>query len=181
MSARLRTPWFRTDAGVARRRDVQERSRWRTRLTPRSIILVRAETGEISPKSLASVVSSFQAVPDPMQRYRQLLFMAKTLTPVQAERLCDMYKVPGCVSQVWIIPSLKDGLVYYDAESDALLTKGLAALLIKALSGNSPEEISSVTPNFIADLGLKSALTPSRTNGLLNMLSLMQNQARSFL
>ena len=62
MSARLRTPWFRTDAGVARRRDVQERSRWRTRLTPRSIILVRAETGEISPKSLASVVSSFQAV-----------------------------------------------------------------------------------------------------------------------
>lgn len=82
--------------------------------------------------------------------------------------------------QVWIIPSFKDGLVYYEAESDSQLTKGLAALLIKGLSGNSPADISNVEPSFISDLGLKSALTPSRTNGLLNMLNLMQAQARSF-
>jgi len=84
-------------------------------------------------------------------------------------------------NQVWIVPELRHGLVYYKAESDSQLTKGLAALLIKGLSGNSPQDISNVTTDFIGDLGLKSALTPSRTNGLLNMFNLMQTQAREFL
>ena len=70
-----------------------------------------------------------------------------------------------------------DGRVYYQAESDSQLTKGLAALLVKGLSGNTPEEIVAVGPEFIELLGLNTALTPSRTNGLLNMFKLMQTQA----
>ena len=80
--------------------------------------------------------------------------------------------------QVWIVPTLKDGHIYYMADSDSQLTKGLAAMLIKGLAGNPPEDISRLKPDFIADLGLNSALTPSRTNGLLNMFQLMQLQAR---
>ena len=83
--------------------------------------------------------------------------------------------------KVWIVPSFRGGLVYYEAESDSQLTKGLAALLIKGLSGNSPQDIAEVKPEFLGELGLKTALTPSRTNGLLYMLNLMQMQARSFI
>jgi len=142
---------------------------------------VKAIDRESMPESLSALVQSFQAVPDPMQRYRQLLFMAKALKPLSTEALDDRYKVPGCVSQVWIVPSFRGGLVYYEAESDSQLTKGLAALLIKGLSGNSPQDIAEVKPEFLGELGLKTALTPSRTNGLLNMLNLMQMQARSFI
>jgi len=90
--------------------------------------------------------------------------MAKALKPLSTEALDDRYKVPGCVSQVWIVPSFRG-----------------AALLIKGLSGNSPQDIAEVKPEFLGELGLKTALTPSRTNGLLNMLNLMQMQARSFI
>lgn len=78
---------------------------------------------------------------------------------------------------MWIIPTSSDGRVYYQADSDSQLTKGLAALLVKGLSGNTPEDIISVGPEFIELLGLNTALTPSRTNGLLNMFKLMQAQA----
>mmetsp|Transcript_2697 Transcript_2697/g.9693 ORF Transcript_2697/g.9693 Transcript_2697/m.9693 type:complete len:173 (+) Transcript_2697:173-691(+) len=129
------------------------------------------------PQTLSSLVKSFQAVPDPMQRYRQLLYLAKGLEPIDQASLNSAFKVPGCVSQVWIIPTSSDGRIYYQADSDSQLTKGLAALLVKGLSGNTPEDIISVGPEFIELLGLNTALTPSRTNGLLNMFKLMQAQA----
>ena len=85
-------------------------------------------------------------------------------------------KVPGCVSQVWVVPRIEDGLVYFTADSDSQLTKGLAALLVEGLSGSTPKEIMAVEPNFVELLGLGQSLTPSRTNGFMNMLRLMQKK-----
>ncbi|GFH21777.1 SufE domain-containing protein, partial [Haematococcus lacustris] len=86
-------------------------------------------------------------------------------------------KVEGCVSQVWVVPELRDdGKVYWQADSDSQLTKGLAALLVQGLSGCTPQEIMAVQADFIDMLGLKQSLTPSRNNGFLNMLRLMQRK-----
>ena len=95
-----------------------------------------------------------------------------------ASRLTPENKVEGCVSQVWVKGFLQDdGTVTYKAESDSQLTKGLAALLVKGLSGATPEAITSLQPSFIEMLGLQQSLTPSRNNGFLNMLLKMQKIA----
>ncbi|KXZ42224.1 hypothetical protein GPECTOR_179g247 [Gonium pectorale] len=112
-----------------------------------------------------------------MARYKQLLFFATKLAPLPAEDHIPANKVEGCVSQVWVVPELRDdGLVYWRADSDSQLTKGLAALLVTGLSGCTPAEILTVEPGFIEMLGLKQSLTPSRNNGFLNMFRLMQRK-----
>lgn len=127
------------------------------------------------PESLDKIVTSFKAVPDPMQRYKQLLYYATTLKPLDTAYKVDSNKVKGCVSQVWVFPSVQeDGKVQWMADSDSQLTKGLAALLVQGLSGSTPEEIISIQPEFITELGLQQSLTPSRNNGFLNMFKLMQ-------
>ncbi|KAF6263744.1 hypothetical protein COO60DRAFT_1488243 [Scenedesmus sp. NREL 46B-D3] len=110
-----------------------------------------------------------------MARYKQLLFYAAKLPAMPAEQHQAENKVEGCVSQVWVVPELRDdGKIYWTADSDSQLTKGLAALLVLGLSGCSPAEILSLQPGFIEMLGLKQSLTPSRNNGFLNMFLKMQ-------
>lgn len=92
------------------------------------------------------------------------------------EQKIDLNKVPGCTSQVWILSELKEGKFYFLADSDSQLTKGLAGLLVEGLRGSSLEEIMRVPPEFIEALGLKQTLTPSRTNGFLNMLELVKQR-----
>jgi BolA-like protein 1 len=118
-----------------------------------------------------------------MARYKQLLFFATKLETLPDEDHVPENKVKGCVSQVWVVPTLKpeDGNIYWKADSDSQLTKGLAALLVQGLSGLTPEEIVKVQPDFIASLGLAQALTPSRNNGFLNMFKLMQAKALELL
>ena len=111
-------------------------------------------------------------------RYKQLLFYATKLEPLPQEDHVESNKVQGCVSQVWVKPIMKDdGKIYWQADSDSQLTKGLAALLVKGLSGCTPQEIIKIQPDFIEMLGLKQSLTPSRNNGFLNMLRLMQKKS----
>jgi sulfur transfer protein SufE/stress-induced morphogen len=132
---------------------------------------------ELLPKKLQEIVKMFEAVPDPRSKYEQLLHYAKQLKPLGKEYLTPENKVQGCVSQVWVRPSVKeDKRFYFEAESDSLLTKGLAALLVEGLSGSTAQEILAVTPDFIQALGLNQSLTPSRSNGFLNMLKLMQKK-----
>lgn len=129
------------------------------------------------PPSLRKIVGAFQIVPDPMARYKQLLFYASKLEKMPAEEHNPANKVEGCTSQVWVKPELReDGKIYWRADSDSQLTKGLAALLVLGLSGCTPEEILKVEPDFIEALGLKQSLTPSRNNGFLNMFRLMQRK-----
>ncbi|GLC71821.1 hypothetical protein PLESTF_001170800 [Pleodorina starrii] len=143
----------------------------------RGISTCRAQKTSEFPASLQKIVGAFQMVPDPMARYKQLLFFATKLAPMPAEDHVPENKVEGCVSQVWVVPELRaDGKIYWRADSDSQLTKGLAALLVTGLSGCTPAEILSVQPTFIEMLGLKQSLTPSRNNGFLNMFRLMQRK-----
>ncbi|XP_057983198.1 sufE-like protein 1, chloroplastic/mitochondrial [Malania oleifera] len=132
---------------------------------------------ELPPK-LQDIVKLFQAVQEPKAKYEQLLFYGKTLAPLDTQFKTTENKVQGCVSQVWVRAYLdEEKNVRYEADSDSVLTKGLAALLVQGLSGRPVEEIVRVSPDFVVLLGLQQSLTPSRNNGFLNMLKLMQKKA----
>ncbi|KAL9678101.1 hypothetical protein QQ045_015940 [Rhodiola kirilowii] len=130
------------------------------------------------PPKLQEIVKLFQSVPDSKAKYEQLLFYGKTLAPLNSQFKTDDNKVQGCVSQVWVRAYLDEGKnVIFEADSDSVLTKGLAALLVQGLSGRPVDEILRVSPDFMVLLGLQQSLTPSRNNGFLNMLKLMQKKA----
>ncbi|OWM85908.1 sufE-like protein 1, chloroplastic/mitochondrial [Punica granatum] len=130
------------------------------------------------PPNLQQIVALFQSVPDPKSKYQQLLFYGKNLNPLDPRFKTRENKVEGCVSQVWVRAYLDPGKnVVFEADSDSVLTKGLAALLVQGLSGSPVDKIIRVSPDFITLLGLQQSLTPSRNNGFLNMLRLMQKKA----
>ncbi|XP_052210222.1 sufE-like protein 1, chloroplastic/mitochondrial [Diospyros lotus] len=132
---------------------------------------------ELPPK-LQEIVKLFQAVSEPKAKYEQLLFYGKNLNPLDARFKTSENKVQGCVSQVWVRAYFDDEKnVVFEADSDSVLTKGLAALLVQGLSGRPVQEILRVSPDFAMLLGLQQSLTPSRNNGFLNMLKLMQKKA----
>ncbi|KAL0726956.1 hypothetical protein Bca4012_023049 [Brassica carinata] len=134
---------------------------------------------ELPPK-LQEIVKLFQSVQEPKAKYEQLLFYGKNLKPLDSRFKTRENKVEGCVSQVWVRASFdEERNVVYEADSDSVLTKGLAALLVQGLSGRPVTEILRVTPDFAVLLGLQQSLTPSRNNGFLNMLKLMQKKALS--
>lgn len=106
------------------------------------------------------------------------MFYGKNLTPLDTKFKTTENKVQGCVSQVWVRAYLdSDNNVVFEADSDSVLTKGLAALLVQGLSGQPVREVLRVSPDFVVLLGLQQSLTPSRNNGFLNMLKLMQKKA----
>lgn len=110
------------------------------------------------------------------------MFYGKNLKPLDDQFKTKQNKVEGCVSQVWVRAYLdSDKNVYFEADSDSVLTKGLAALLVNGLSGRPVDEVLRVSPDFAVLLGLQQSLTPSRNNGFLNMLKLMQKKAYELL
>ncbi|KAL5981908.1 hypothetical protein ACLOJK_015975 [Asimina triloba] len=130
------------------------------------------------PPSLQSIIGLFQSAQDSRARYLQILHYGQQLRPLQPQFKTPENKVQGCVSQVWVHAFLDDdGNVRFEADSDAAITKGLAALLVRGLSGHPAPEIVRIPPDFIKELGLGLKLTASRNNGLLNMLLLMQRKA----
>ncbi|CAL0308445.1 unnamed protein product [Lupinus luteus] len=136
---------------------------------------------ESLPSNLQDIIKLFQSVPEPKAKYQQLLFYGKNLKPLDPQFKTTQNKVQGCVSQVWVRAYLDHTKkhVFYEADSDSALTKGLAALLVNGLSGQPVDEIIRVSPDFVTLLGLQQSLTPSRNNGFLNMLKLMQRKALS--
>ncbi|KAL6567680.1 hypothetical protein OROGR_001348 [Orobanche gracilis] len=130
------------------------------------------------PPKLQEIIKLFQGVQEPKAKYEQLLFYGRNLNPLEHQYKTIENKVKGCVSQVWVRAYLDDGKnVVFEADSDTVLTKGLAALLVLGLSGQPVEEIVKLSPDFVVLLGLQNSLTPSRNNGFLNMLNLMQKKA----
>ncbi|NJN61698.1 MAG: SufE family protein [Coleofasciculaceae cyanobacterium RL_1_1] len=117
------------------------------------------------PAELNKMVQRFQRATEPKRRYEQLLWLAQKLEAFPEDSKIEANKVSGCVSQVYVTASMQDGKVLYCGDSDAQLTKGLLAFLIKGLNGTSPEDIVRLTPDFIQHTGLAVSLTPSRANG----------------
>ena len=98
-----------------------------------------------------------------------------------SEILVEENKVKGCVSEVFVKANIKAGKLFWEGYSDALITKGLLAFLISGLNELTPNEVVEIDKKFIEDTGLKASLTPSRSNGFLNILLKMQSQANEFL
>lgn len=127
--------------------------------------------------SLDRIVERLATTADPKRRYEYVLWLAKKLEPFPDELRQEPFKVKGCVSQVYVVGSLRDGRLHWLGDSDAAITKGLLALLIEGLEGLEPGQAASIDPAFLARTGLQASLTPSRANGFLNILRLMQAQA----
>ena len=130
---------------------------------------------------LDKIVSKLNACSDPRKRYEYLLFLAKKFPSLPLEAFSASMQVKGCISKVYVKGNLKEGKVFWEGYSDALITKGMLSLLIKGLSNLTPEEIVKIEPTFIPATGLNSSLTPSRVNGFMNIFIKMKSEARRFL
>ena len=128
-----------------------------------------------------SIVEEFSMFDDWMDRYAMLIEMGKDCPMIDAQYRNDNYLINGCQSRVWLHAKMEDGKVYFSADSDAVITKGIINLLIKVLSGQRPSDIIAADMSFLDEIGLKEHLSPTRSNGLLSMVKQMMLYAEVFL
>ena len=126
------------------------------------------------------VIEEFSDLDDWMDRYQLLIDMGREQEPLPEEYKTDQNLIDGCQSRVWLQADYKDGILTFRAESDALIVKGIVTLLIRVLSGHTPQEILDADLYFIDRIGLTEHLSPTRSNGLLAMLKQMKMYALAY-
>ena len=126
------------------------------------------------------VIEEFSDFDDWMDKYQLLIDLGHEQEPLAPEYKNDQNLIDGCQSRVWLQADLVDGKVEFQAESDALIVKGIIALLIKVVSGHTPDEILDNELYFIEAIGLKDHISPTRSNGLLAMVKQMRMYALAF-
>ena len=126
------------------------------------------------------VIEEFSGFTDWMDRYQMLIDLGNDLEPLDERYKTEQNLIDGCQSRVWLQADLIDGKVHFQAESDALIVKGIIALLIQVLSGHTPKEILDADLYFIDRIGLKEHLSPTRSNGLLAMVKQIRMYALAF-
>jgi cysteine desulfuration protein SufE len=129
---------------------------------------------------ITKIVADFKNFNGWEERYKHLINMGKTLEVMPEEHHVESNKVKGCQSQVWLFAELKDGKIHFWGDSDASIVKGIVALLINIYSDRSPDEIMSLEPSFVDEIGLKQHLSMSRANGLSAMMKQIQMYAMAF-
>ena len=126
------------------------------------------------------VIAEFSDLDDWMDRYQLLIDLGNEQPPLDEKYKTDQNLIEGCQSRVWLQADEVDGKVVFQAESDALIVKGIIALLVKVLSGHTPDEILAADLYFIDRIGLKEHLSPTRSNGLLAMVKQIRMYALAF-
>lgn len=126
------------------------------------------------------LIEDFSMFDDWMDRYAMLIEMGKECPLIDDQYRDEKHLINGCQSRVWLHAELKDGKVYYTADSDAVITKGIIDLLIMVFSGQTPDDILSADLSFLDAIGLKEHLSPTRSNGLESMLKQMLLYAKAF-
>ncbi|MBB3702239.1 SufE family protein [Alloprevotella rava] len=121
-------------------------------------------------ESQQEIIEEFSEMDDWMDRYQLLIDMGEEQTPLPAEEKNESNLIDGCQSRVWIVCNEQDGRLHFRAESDALIVKGIIALLIRVINDHTPQEILDAKLHFIDDIGLREHLSPTRSNGLLAMI-----------
>ena len=116
------------------------------------------------------VIAEFGGLATWEDRYKKLIELGRALPDLPDSKKTEDFKVKGCQSQVWLHARLDNGRVQFEADSDALLVRGLVALLLRVYSDATPSEILATEPAFIKEIGLESKLSPSRANGLVSMI-----------
>jgi len=120
------------------------------------------------------LIDDFSFFDDWMAKYEYIIQLGKDLPLIDEQYKKDEYLIKGCQSKVWLHADHHDGKVVFTADSDAIITKGLVALMVKVLSGHTPDEIAHSDLYFIDRIGLKEHLSPTRANGLLSMVKQMK-------
>ena len=126
------------------------------------------------------VIGEFSELDDWMDRYQLLIDLGNEQAPLDEQYKTEQNLIEGCQSRVWLQADYIDGLVHFQAESDALIVKGIISLLIQVVSGHTPDEILDSDLYFIERIGLKEHLSPTRSNGLLAMVKQMRMYALAF-
>lgn len=131
-------------------------------------------------ESEQTVIEEFSMFEDWMDKYAYLIELGKELPMIDEKYKDNQHLISGCQSRVWLHADLDNDKVVFTADSDAVITKGIASLLIRVLSGHKPEEILHADLKFLEEIGLKEHLSPTRANGLTSMVKQIQLYAKAF-
>jgi len=126
------------------------------------------------------IIKEFKVLGDWTERYKHVIKQVQNLDSLDEEHKVDENLVRGCQSQVWLHTYLEDGKVIFEADSDAAITKGLVALMVRFYSGQPPETIIQTSPDFIKKIGMEQHLSPTRSNGLASMVKQMKIYAMAY-
>ena len=126
------------------------------------------------------IIEEFSLFDDWMQRYEYMIELGKSLPLIDTQYKTDQNIIKGCQSKVWVHADMVDEKVIFTADSDAIITKGIIAILIRAFSNHSPKEILESNTNFIDQIGLKEHLSPTRANGLVSMIKQLKLYALAY-
>ena len=126
------------------------------------------------------IIEEFSSLDDWMDKYQLLIDLGNEQEPLAEQYKTESNLIDGCQSRVWLQADYTDGKLFFTAESDALIVKGIVALLIRVLSGHTPQEILDADLYFIEEIGLKEHLSPTRSNGLLAMVKQMRAYALAY-
>ncbi len=132
-------------------------------------------------KKSNEVKNFFNSLPSLEERYSAIIEMGRELPPLSQHLKIEENLVPGCQSKLFLASGFENGLIHFDASSDALISAGLAALLIRVYSYEAPETILKLPPTFISEIGLQQTLSPSRSNGLAQIHLRMKKDALKYL
>ena len=127
----------------------------------------------------AAVIEDFSLYEEWLDKYEYLIELGKSLPPFPEEKKTEANLIKGCQSRVWLSAEEKEGKLFFEADSDAIITKGIISLLVDVYSGRSREEIAADDFGFIARIGLKENLSPTRANGLVSMMKTIKRLAKN--
>jgi cysteine desulfuration protein SufE len=125
------------------------------------------------------IVEEFELFTDWMGKYENIIDIGKSVPLIDPKYKDENHLIKGCQSQVWLHSELKGDKIFYSADSDAIITKGLVGIIIRVLSGHTPQEIMNAKLDFIDKIGLKEHLSPTRSNGLVAMVKQIKLDAKA--
>jgi cysteine desulfuration protein SufE len=126
------------------------------------------------------IITEFENFDDWMDKYNYIIDLGKSLPPIDDKYKTDSYVITGCQSKVWLHASLENKKILFEADSDAIITKGIVGLLLRVLSGQPPDDIINTKLEFVDNIGLREHLSPTRSNGLTSMIKQIKLYALAF-
>ena len=149
---------------------------------PCAVVLIKEKKHKMTINEIQDeIIEEFSGFDDWMDKYQLLIDLGNEQEPLEEKYKTEQNLIDGCQSRVWLQADMEDdGTLYFKAESDALIVKGIVALLIRVLSGHAPQEILDADLYFIEEIGLKEHLSPTRSNGLVAMVKQMRSYALAF-
>ena len=124
------------------------------------------------------LIEDLSIIEDPHERLGYIIDLGRSAEGLDDSLKTEKYRIEGCISNLWLVPELKDGKCYFSADSDAMVTKGFASLLCQLYSGYTPDEVLMVDPGFLSEVGVTQHLSPNRRNGLTQVGQRIQSFAK---